>query len=462
VRRLLAVAAVVATAACSGGTTSSGAPDTAGASTAGPRAAAGAAVGTGAGASSLPTWPTYHGDNRRTGYTATDPLTPPLRRAWTTRLDGALYAQPLVVHSRVIAATEHNTVYALRPSDGSVVWRRHLGAPVPRSALPCGNIDPLGITGTPAYDRATDSLFAVTETSGGRHTLWAVDARTGSPRWHRGVDVLSSRDRLAEQQRAALLVAHHHVYVAFGGLYGDCGNYVGYVVSVPVDGTGRSHHKAVPTTREAGIWAAPGPVQHTRDGDIFVSSGNGEQVAGSYDGSDSVIELSPRLRLVARFTPSTWRQDNQADLDLGSSAPVLLGSGQMVIAGKRGTVDLVNHLRGIGSQTATLSGCAAYGGAAVHRRAVYLPCSDGVRRLHVGADSMHWQWQASVTGSPVLARGVVYVLDQDSGELVQLSARTGQVRARVSVGTLSRFATPAPVGHRVFVGTMSGLVAVRG
>ncbi|HEU5033642.1 MAG TPA: PQQ-binding-like beta-propeller repeat protein [Mycobacteriales bacterium] len=453
-RRLLAFAAVVATAACSGAGSSGSAPDVA-------RTSA-SAVRTAAATSTLATWPTYHGNNRRTGDAATDPLPAPLRRAWTTRLDGAVYAQPLVVHGRVIAATEHNTVYALHPGDGSTVWRRHLGVPVPRSALPCGNIDPLGITGTPAYDRDTNSIFAVTETTGGRHTLWALNARTGATRWHRGLDVLSNRDRRAEQQRAALLVAHHHVYVAFGGLYGDCGNYVGYVISVPTDGTGRSRHYAVPTSREAGIWAAPGPVQHTRDGTVFVASGNGEQVDGRYDGSDSVIELSPRLRLVARFTPSTWRQDNQADLDLGSSAPVLLGSGQVVIAGKRGTVYLVNHLRGVGSQTATLSGCAAYGGAAVHRRAVYLPCSDGVRRLHVGADSMQWQWQASVTGSPVLAGGVVYVLDQNSGDLVQLSAKSGRVRARVPVGPLSRFATPVPVGRYVFAGTMSGVVAVRG
>lgn len=450
-RRVLATGLAIATLGCSGAGGSGPAPVANN-----PRAQPAAT------STELPAWPTYHGDNRRTGVAGADALRPPLRRAWATRLDGEVYAQPLVVHGRVVAATEHDTVYALRPKDGSVVWRRHLGTPVPRSALPCGNIDPLGITGTPAYDRRTGSLVVVTETTGAHHTLWALNARTGHVRWHRGLDVLRNRDRAAEQQRAALLVAHGRVYVAFGGLFGDCGNYVGYVVSVPADGTGRKHHYAVPTAREAGIWAPPGPVQRRRDGNLFVASGNGAATSSPYDGSDSLIELSPKLHLVARFTPASWRQDNAADLDLGSSSPVVLASGQVVIAGKRGTVYLVNRLHGIGSQATTASGCAAFGGAAVRRRTVYLPCSDGIRRLHVGSRSLHWQWRSGVIGSPALADGVVYVLDANSGDLDMLSARTGHVRARQSVGALTRFATPVPAGRYVFAGTVTGVVAVRG
>ncbi|MGH3526961.1 MAG: PQQ-binding-like beta-propeller repeat protein, partial [Pseudonocardiaceae bacterium] len=96
-------------------------------------------------------WPTYHHDNARTG--VADQLAPlgTLRTAWQTKLDGAVYGQPLVIGDRVIAATEHNTVYALAAADGHVLWSASLGQPVPGSDLPCGNIDPLGITGTPAY-----------------------------------------------------------------------------------------------------------------------------------------------------------------------------------------------------------------------------------------------------------------------------------------------------------------------
>jgi outer membrane protein assembly factor BamB len=62
----------------------------------------------------------------------------------------------------------------------------------------------------------------------------------------------------------------------------------------------------------------------------------------------------------------------------------------------------------------------------------------------------------------VLARNVLYALDQDSGDLVMVATRTGHIRARIQVGAVTRFATPVPFGGRVYVGTMSGVVAVRG
>ena len=410
-------------------------------------------------------WPTYHGDNQRSGYSSAAALKPPLHRAWSKGLDGAVYAQPIVVGGLVIAATEHNTVYALRPRTGHVVWRRHLGAPVPQSALPCGNIDPSGITGTPAYHRPSGTVFVVTETTGSRHTLQALNARTGHVRWHRSLDVLSNRDRRAEQERGALLVTHGRVYVAFGGRYGDCGNYVGYVAGVPADGTGRTIHYAVPTAREAGIWAPPGPVQDKTEGAIYVASGNGAETNGQYDGSDSVIRLSPKLKRTGLFAPSTWRQDNQQDLDLGSSSPVIDPvTMQTVIAGKRGTVYVLNDLKGVGNGVAkTLSGCAAYGGAAFAGQLVVLPCNDGIRRLDVAGASSRWDWQVpGVGGSPVIAGKRVYALDQDSGDLVEINFGTGNVVTRINVGSVSRFATPVPVGHRVYVGTLNGVVAIHG
>jgi hypothetical protein len=407
-------------------------------------------------------WPTYHGDNRRTGATGAAALKAPLRRAWSKHLDGAVYAQPLVVGGRVIVATEHDTVYALRPKNGHIIWRHQLGTPVPQSALPCGNIDPIGITGTPAYDRGTGSIFLVTETTGSRHTLHALNWRNGHGRWHRNLDVLSNRDPHAEQERGALLVANGRVYVMFGGRAGDCGNYVGYVVGVPKDGTGSSHHYAVPTDREAGMWAPPGPVGIGNS--IYVASGNGAETNGKYDGSDSVIRLTPTLSKTGLFAPSTWQSDNAQDLDLGSSSPVPVGStGEVVIAGKRGTVYLLDGLHGIGSQVATLSGCSAYGGGATKSGLVILPCDDGIRRLDVSGHHMQWRWQLSgVSGSPVIAGKRVYALDTGSGELVMATLGSGNAVSRVSVGSVSRFATPAPVGSKVYVGTLDGVVAVRG
>jgi outer membrane protein assembly factor BamB len=406
-------------------------------------------------------WPTYHGTTDRAGVSPSPPLTPPLRTAWTTHLDGAVYAQPLVVGPNVIVATENNSVYALEAATGRVRWHHHLAEPVPQSNLPCGNIDPLGITGTPAYDAATGLLFLVTESGDAVHDLHALDARTGQPRWERNLDVVD-RDRHAEQQRAAVLVAHHRVYTAFGGLYGDCGDYIGYVTAVATDGSGPVLHYAVPSGREAGIWAPPGPVEEA-SGDLLVAAGNGSSTGGDFDGSDSVIRLSPDLQRLAVFAPSSWPEDNAADLDLGSSSPVPV-AGHIVIAGKRGTAYLLPpSLGGVGGEVATLDGCASYGGAATVGTAVVLPCSDGIRRLDVTGSTMRWRWQLTdAAGSPLIAGDTVYALSPESGDLYAVDLDTGQVRSHVHVGEVTRFATPAPAGRLIVVGTTSGVVAVSG
>jgi len=463
-RRVAAVLTVMTLAACtSGGSAEGGSqPSSPSGSTTSSASTAARAASSSGSRGPAAAWPTYHGDNRRSGLSNTPGPKPPLKRAWTKSLDGAVYAQPIVVDKRLIVATENDTVYALRRDNGHIIWKHHLGTPVPQSALPCGNIDPTGITGTPAYDRATGSVFVVTETTGSRHTLHALNWRNGHGRWHRNLDVLSNRDRHAEQERGAVLVAHGRVYVAFGGRAGDCGNYVGYVVGVPTDGTGSTHHYAVPTPREAGMWAPPGPVAY--QGSIYVASGNGAQTGGTYDGSDSVIRLSYRLSRTGFFAPSSWAQDNAQDLDLGSSSPIPVGTtGEIVIAGKRGDVYLLDGLHGIGSQVATKSGCTAFGGGANKGGTVILPCTDGIRRLNVSGHSMSWRWQVSgVSGSPVIIDGAVLALDTESGELVEISLSGGHVLSRVSVGSVSRFATPAPVGARVYVGTLSGVAAVGG
>lgn len=459
-RRWSAAVALALAAACSGqgsepDATPTELPSTSPPSTPSPPAAAAAAP---PGSS----WPTYHGTADRAGDAGAGTQLPArLRVRWEAGLDEAVYGAPVLAGDLALVATEGNTVYALEARTGRQVWRRNLGTPVRRADLPCGNIDPLGITGTPAYDPATGSVLVVAETTGAHHTLWALDGRTGAQRWHRDLDVAPGRDRHAEQQRAALLVTAGRVLTAFGGLAGDCGNYVGYVTSVPVTGRGPTAVYAVPTAREAGIWAAAGPV--AQGGRVLVASGNGAATGGRYDGSDSVIALDPvSLRRLALFAPRTWAADNAADADLGSLAPVPVGQ-QVVIAGKSGTVYLLPHdLGGVGGELATVEGCRAFGGAARRGSTVYLPCTDGVRALVVGNGRLGWSWQSGVPGSPVLAGDVLYALDPQAGTLHVLALHDGTQRQEVPVGVTSRFATPtvAAAERLLLVPTMEGVVAV--
>ncbi len=252
-------------------------------------------------AATPPDWPMYHANVARTGVASGFPtFHDGLTTAWAATLDGAVYGEPLGVGGRVIVATENDSVYALDPTNGHVLWRRHLGTPVPLASLPCGDIDPLGITSTPVYDPGSQSLFVVAEVSGPHHVLVALDPATGALRWSRGVD-LPGNNPLAYQQRAALALGRGYVYIGFGGLAGDCGAYRGEVVGVPVSGHGATIAYRVPVAREGAVWAPGGPVLDA-SGNLYVSVGNGSSTT-TYDGSDSVLELSPTLRAALSLRP---------------------------------------------------------------------------------------------------------------------------------------------------------------
>jgi hypothetical protein len=411
-----------------------------------------------------PDWPTYHGDGARTGVAGSFPtLGGRLVRAWSATLDGAVYGEPLGVRGRVIVATEGDSVYALDPTNGRVVWRRHLGTPVPLSSLPCGDIDPLGITSTPAYDAASGSLFVVAEVTGSRHVLFALDPATGAVRWSRGVD-LAGDDPRVHQQRAALALGNGYVYIGLGGLYGDCGAYRGEVVGVPTSGHGSTLAYRVPVAREGAVWATGGPVLDGQ-GNVYVSVGNGSSTT-TYDGSDSVLELSPTLRLRSRFAPARWAQDNAADADLGSLSPVLVPGGWVFIAGKSGIAYVLRQgaLGGIGGEVSAAAVCTAFGGASEVGSTVYLPCSSGLRQVEIGpGGAIHpgWQTASGATGPPVIGGGAVWSIAIASGVLCALSPSNGRVLARITVGSVPHFDSPTLWDGLVLVGTMHGVTAIR-
>jgi outer membrane protein assembly factor BamB len=409
-------------------------------------------------------WPTYHRDPARTGVAAAVPPVGKLARAWTAALDGAVYGQPLVIGDTVVAATEGDTVYALDRATGKVRWQRHLGTPVPLSELPCGNIDPLGITGTPVYDPGSRRVFVVAETTGFRHVLFGLGMADGRVEVQRDLPAPDGNPR-NDQQRAALLLTRGRIYVAFGGLLGDCGQYVGAVVGVPVSGQGDLVSYKVPTSRMGAIWGTGGPTLGA-EGTIYVSVGNGQATSGDFDGSDSVTALTPDLQRTAVFAPRTWAADNADDLDLGSMSPALIGTDRLLAVGKRGTAYLLRRpeLGGVGGQITQADACPAYGGPAVDGTTAYLPCSGGLAAVSVAHDQINvlWRGPKGAQGSPVLGGGAVWAVDWDAGTLYALDRLSGQVRQQIDTGTLPHFASPTLSGTLVLLGTMHGVIAITG
>jgi polyvinyl alcohol dehydrogenase (cytochrome) len=410
-------------------------------------------------------WWTYHRNNSRDGNATDLAALSTLSVAWRAALDGAVYGQPLVVGGRILAATENDTVYALNPSTGAVVWSQHVGTPEALSDLPCGNISPLGITSTMVYDPATNRVFAVAETTGGAHTLVGINATSGAVEVRTAVEPPLGTVK-AHQQRGALTLVNGRLYIPYGGLLGDCGQYIGSVVSVTTAGAGRLTY-AVPTTREAGIWGTGGAAV---DGShLLFAVGNGESTSGAYDGSDSVLALTADLQRTDFFAPTDWATQNARDEDLGSMVPALVG--QYVYAdGKAGVGYVLRHdnLGGIGGQVSTLNnGCFAFGTSAVAGNTVYLPCTTGPRAVTIAADGTAtelWRAPSSVgaEGSPSIGGGAIWVVDYNGGTLFALDPATGAARAQVAVGAAPHFVSPTLSGNRAYVGTNAGVTAVNG
>jgi PQQ-like domain len=206
------------------------------------------------------TVPTYHADAARSGHYVVPGLTwahaGEMRQdgAFDGRVPGNIYAQPLYWHpagaagGQVIVATEDNVVAALDAVTGRTVWQRSLGPATKRSALPCGNIDPLGITGTPVIDERSGALYLdamINRGDGPRHFVFGLSLADGAvlPGWP--IDTAASLDAIGvsfdpriQNQRGALTIVGDRLYVPYGGHYGACGKYHGSVVGFRLDRAG--------------------------------------------------------------------------------------------------------------------------------------------------------------------------------------------------------------------------------
>jgi outer membrane protein assembly factor BamB len=389
-----------------------------------------------------------------------------VRVAWTSAsLDGDIYAEPLVIHSHVIAVTENNTVYDIDGTTGQTLWRVHLGSPVPSSSLPCGNIAPTsGITSTPVVDPLTEMIYVVAFLNPGHHEMFAIRERTGDVAWNRVVDP-DGMDPITQQQRSALTLSNDHVYVSYGGLFGDCGDYHGWVVGIRTDGMGSLLDYQVPTQNAGGIWAPSGPATDGA-GNLFVATGNSFS-NGEFDFGSSVIKLSPDLTRTGYFAPNNWEELNAGDVDLGSVGPAVLGDQLIFQIGKDGVGYLLDagNLGGIGGQVYSGSVCSgAYGGTAHTPEWIFVPCTDGLFALTLDQSSrsfaVAWHSESFAAGPPIVSGGLVWTIDVDAAALLGFDESSGMEMTRTELGTVSHFASPASAMGCVFAPATRTITAV--
>jgi len=458
---------------------------------------------------------TYDYDN---GRSADDPADARIRGlssspVWNDdALDGAVYGEPLVDGTTVYVATENDSIYAISAASGTVLWHLHVGTAVNTSVVDsaptvgggCGDIDSLGITGTPVIDPGRNVLFTAEETEtsgldtwqGIRHWLVAVSLTTHRELWRRDIDPpnANSPDSYyipAEQQRPAVTLANGHLYVPFGGLDGDCGQYHGYLVAVAESGAGPIESYQVPTLREGAIWETDGTLVSPQ-GDLYVATGNGSsRSTGHFDEGDAVVELSPSLQRLGVWAPSNWVQLNDDDWDLGSAGPIEVpGTTLLFVAGKPawpatelfgikngsfGYLMSEGRLEGIGRGAYTGRVCSGggdfgadasdvLGSGSAKRVVIYAACGSGTEALQVNTAARTFRrlWSSSsANGSPIVAGGIVWALAWNSAGLYGMDPSTGRVLLERATEPLDHFVAPAAGDDMLFVPTTGGVEAFR-
>jgi outer membrane protein assembly factor BamB len=435
--------------------------------------------GGGPGGVTSSTWTTFDQNSQRTGVDASGTSFSPASPAWTSpTLDGQLFGQPLVATSRVYAATENDTVYALAADTGAVLWSTHVGTPFDPSTFPggiCGNIGPtVGITSTPVIDAARDEIFVVAAEQNGTeasHHLVALDLYTGAIRLDEVIDPASVASPAHELQRTSLALTDGRVIVGFGGNAGDCDPYHGLVVSAPEDGSPPSVFVVAtqPGDSQGAVWMGGSAPPVDAQGDVWVATGNSADTASAdSDNSDSVLRLSPTAQLLDSFTPTTWHTDNGTDADLGSTSPALLANGLVFEVGKSRTAYVLHQsgLGGIGGQVAeTPNFCSqvADGGSADLDGTLFVPCSDGLRAVRptASAPTALWQTTSGAHGSPIVAGDLVWSVS--GGTLYALDPATGATVQHFGIGSSpSSFPSPSAADGLVVAPSTDQLHAFTG
>lgn len=401
----------------------------------------------------------------------TSPASPNLSAtAWKTMVDGAVFAQPLVVGNDVFVVTEDDGVYALALASGQVLWHTTIGTPLTRVAqyAGCGDIDPLGITSTPVASTATNTIYVVGEVSNGavppavHRELVGLNMSTGQVVRSVDADPTGGGDsQINLQQRPGLVIDGGRVDVAFGGLYGDCGFYHGWVVGVSeTPGVPNIEFDTTSGGSGGAIWQGGAPPSVDAAGDLYVVTGNqnSQGTAGYYE---SVVKLS------AALTPEASFRDTEAtdDEDFGTGDAILLPNGTLFAVGKTDIgylleqSDLSEVARVPDVCGSNPDGRLAFDPAT---DAVYVPCrSGGIQEVKLATDSLGWK-AGTVNSSPILAGGTLWAVSYPGGTVEALNPTSGAVEQSAAVGQTANFATPAYADGLLVVATAEGEVEALG
>ena len=326
----------------------------------------------------------HHYDNSRTGLdlnettlTTSNVNAQNFGKLASFPVDGQIYAQPLYIPSVAVAgkgthnvlyvATMNNSVYAFDAdaTTAAVLWSRNFNnAAAGVTPVPYGDVEistetdingPIGIEGTPTIDTPNSAIYFVVRTkeSGAYlQRLHALDIRSGAELSNSPVVITASAkqtsgtivtfDPKKENQRVPLVVANGMVYITWAS-HNDIGPYHGWVLAYQTGPLTQAY--VLNDTLDGtygGIWQAGSAPVIDGGGNLYFGTGNGDW-NGTTNFGQSVIKVSPQLKVLDYFTPDNWQVESNNDVDLGCGGMVLIPGTNFLLEGsKQGILYLLN------------------------------------------------------------------------------------------------------------------------
>lgn len=318
---------------------------------------------------------TQRNDNKRTGAQLREYDLAPSNvspstfgRLYTRTLDAQVLAQPLyasavnvggVSKNVVYVATARNTVYAFdagntstTPSDG-VLHHRTL-RPAPLNTGCSETMGPIGITSTPAIDKAANAMYVTSMGTDGywlhKLSLSTLDDLVPPQRIVANVAGIPF-DADVQRQRPGILLVGGVVYLGFGTRICDNGDYHGWVLAYNSSlGQVGSWISTPGGGAQGGIWQSGNGLAADDAGNVYFATGNGTVNPGSGFYGNSIVRLTPQPThnnsldgTPASFHPANSDRMNAGDVDLGSGGVLVLPGGRVVGGGKSGEIFLLDQ-----------------------------------------------------------------------------------------------------------------------
>lgn len=389
-------------------------------------------------------------------------------------------ATPSGTRDLLFVTSKAGHIVALDARTGATVWTKQYGpgtCKINNSGGPCYT------TSSPAVDPSLLYVYSY-GLDGYVHKYQVGD---GTEITTGGWPELTSLKGFNEKGSSALAIATAgggtpYLYVSQAGYPGDAGDYQGHIAAINLNTGAQNVFNTVcsdqtvhfveqpgppdcyPTVQSA-VWARPGVVYDSATNRIYLATGNGDFAPTSHDWGDTALALNPDGTGTGggpldSYTPTNYQSLQNADTDLGSTAPALLpvpSSSTIQHLAVQGGKDAILRLLDLdnlsgqggpghtGGEIATVN--VPQGGAVLTQPAVwvdgggttwlFVASYNGISALKLtvtqGTPGLQPVWQSGTGGSsPVVANGVLY--RAISGAVVAYAPTTGQQLWQGSIG----------------------------